>query len=149
MDCSARRDGKILDTKNHVNTMRVTGRPEADYPTAPWGYGDDFNIDAVPEQLRFVLDQIAESPLWAVGKPRDITINKRENGFFKLDPHTDPAADGENVFIVNLLSNSVLTFVPPGDFDRTHPHQISLQSWTDDDVDVLMMRRAMVLFSGK
>lgn len=98
--------------------MRVTGRPESGAPVAPWGYGDDFDVSKVPEQLRFLMDQIGESPLWAVGNPRDITINKRENGFFKLDPHTDPVADGGNVFIVNLLSNSVITFVPPGPFQR-------------------------------
>jgi hypothetical protein len=32
---------------------------------------------------------------------------------FKLDPHCDPASDGENVFIIGLLSDVVLTFTPP------------------------------------
>jgi hypothetical protein len=47
------------------------------------------------------------------GSLRDITINYRDHSMFKLDPHCDPASDGENVFIIGLLSDVVLTFTPP------------------------------------
>jgi len=141
--------GKILDSKNHVNATRVTGRPEGVAPVAPWGYGSNFDIEKVPSSLRFLVDYIADSPHFAVGKPRDITLNRRENSFFKLDPHTDPVADGENIFIISLLSNSVMTIVPPGDFTRKRPGEISLKSWTDQDIDILLRRRSMLLLSGR
>jgi hypothetical protein len=38
--------------------------------------------------------------------------------FFKLDPHLDPQDDGQSVFVFNLLSHVVFTFVPPGEFQR-------------------------------
>uniref|UniRef100_A0A7S0E4S5 Uncharacterized protein n=1 Tax=Hanusia phi TaxID=3032 RepID=A0A7S0E4S5_9CRYP len=147
----------IMDEKKQVketldigNTLRCTGRQEfPEQSAAPWGYGDDFQVDKVPPALRAILKSIQDSQSFCVGKPRDLTINRRTNGFFKLDPHLDPVLDGENVFILNLLSNAVITFVPPGEFQRKDPVQIALRSWTDQDVDVLMKHRTLVLFSGK
>jgi len=148
VDSSVDQQGKVLESKNHANATRVTGRPEGDAPVAPWGFGDQFRMESVPDALRFVVEEILDSPKWAVGKPRHLTINRRENSFFKLEPQLDPVGDGECVFIVCLLSNSVITLCPPGEFDRRRPAEISLESWTDQDVDVLMRRRSMLLLSG-
>ena len=82
-------------------------------------HADKFDISKVPEQLRFLVDQISESPLWAVGKCRNIVICRRDNSFFKMDPQVIDTDCGNNVFSISLLSNSVYTFIPPGEFDRT------------------------------
>lgn len=47
-----------------------------------------------------------------LGPLRDVTLNYRHSYFFRLDPHVDPALDGENVVIVGLDSDTVLTLCP-------------------------------------
>jgi hypothetical protein len=99
------------------------------------------------------------------GSLRDITINYRDHSMFKLDPHCDPASDGENVFIIGLLSDVVLTFTPPDSIEgsrlsvaagvyrgnetmRTHPGAICAHSWTDFDIDVDLKKHYLVHFTG-
>jgi len=122
---------------------------------APWGYGDDFQVDQVPPALRKVLESIQDSPHFCVGKPRDITINRREKSFYRLDPHIDPAKDGGNVFILSLLSGTVMTLTPTS---RTmHPDQhkamdtrkVAEVSWLPGkDIDVDLPVLSLLHLSG-
>jgi hypothetical protein len=42
-----------------VNMMRVTGRFESkEQQLAPWAYGDEFDVEQVPQGLRHVLEKI-------------------------------------------------------------------------------------------
>lgn len=62
--------------------------------------------------------------------------------------------------VVGLLSDVVLTFVPPSPVGphggagpppprrRTDAASIAARSWTDGDLDVLLKRRGAVLFTG-
>jgi hypothetical protein len=93
-------------------------------------------------------EMIQKSPLFSVGRPRTLSINKRRNSFFKLDPHINDRDDGENIFILNLNSNVVYTFTPPGDFQRKDPVKIATLSWSDHDIDVLLRHRTLLLTSG-
>ena len=103
----------------------MTGRYESPRQTpAPWGYADDFDESKVPPSLRVVVDRIRSSPDYHVGALRDITINYRHSRFFKLDAHLDPMTDGPHVFILGLLSGTVITFspvdCPTGTVSSTH-----------------------------
>jgi len=97
---------------------------------------------------------LAMSCLSIAGPVRDITVNYRSHSFFRLDPHVDPAEDGNNVFILGLLSDVVLSFVPPdnvlspGFLRRTEAATIAENSWTDKDIDVLLQQRSLVHFCG-
>jgi len=138
-----------------ANTVRCCGARNSHYhpardadQVAPWGHGDKFDVSKVPPKLRSILESIQKSPLFALGKPRTISINRRCNSFFKLDPHINDLNDGENVFTLNLNSNSVYTFTPPGKFQREDPVQCATQSWSDKDIDVLLRHRSLMLTSG-
>lgn len=153
-----------------IQSLRVTGRPETDHQKhAPWGYGDNFKIENVPEVLLNLVKKVEVNRInfGEVGSQtlRDITINYRSHSMFKLDPHCDPVADGENVFILGLMSDCVLTFTPAdavegrrlgieagfqeaGGTMRTAADAIALRSWSDQDIDVLMKKRSLVHFSG-
>ena len=134
-----------------VNAERVTGRCERpDQPLAPWGHGDDFDADALPAVLRKLAARARASPL-ALGPLRDVTINRRRDGYFRLDPHLDPAADGPNVCIVGLLSDTVLTLSPVGPPDSTTCDQeaVSMNSWDPADVDVLAEIGCLIHLSGR
>lgn len=153
-----------------IQSLRVTGRPETLHQKhAPWGYGDDFKIENVPEALLNLVKKVETNRInfGEVGSKtlRDITINYRSHSMFKLDPHCDPVADGDNVFILGLMSDCVLTFTPPdaiegrrlgieagvqeeGGTMRTAADAIALRSWSDHDIDVLMRKRSVVHFSG-
>jgi hypothetical protein len=134
-----------------MNAERVTGRFERpDQPLAPWGHGDDFDADALPAVLRKLAERARAAPL-ALGPLRDVTINRRRDGYFRLDPHLDPAKDGPNVCIVGLLSDTVLTLSPVGPPDSTTCDQeaVSMHSWDPADVDVLATIGTLVHLSGK
>ena len=81
-----------------VNNVRVTGRLEKPELGAavlpPWGHGDGFDSSALPPAMRQLAAKVASCGAFRVGPPRDATINVRENSFFQLDPHVDPASDG-------------------------------------------------------
>jgi len=135
----------------YVNAERVTGRFERpDQPLAPWGHGDDFDADALPAVLRKLAERARASPL-ALGPLRDVTINRRRDGYFRLDPHLDPAKDGPNVCIIGLLSDTVLTLSKVGPPDSTTCDQeaVSMRSWDPADVDVLATIGCLVHLSGR
>jgi hypothetical protein len=153
-----------------IESLRVTGRPEMlTQNHAPWGYGDDFKMENVPGPLLNLARKI-ENDTVNFGQLkqktlRDITINYRTHSMFKLDPHCDPPSDGDNVFILGLQSDCVLTFTPPDAVEgrrlsleagfheggctmRTAADAIALRSWTDHDIDVLMKKNTLVHFTG-
>ena len=135
----------------YVNAERVTGRFERpDQPLAPWGHGDDFDAEALPEVLRTLADRARATPL-ALGPLRDVTINRRRDGYFRLDPHLDPAKDGPNVCIIGLLSDTVLTLSPVGPPASTTCDQeaASARSWDSSDVDILAEVGTLVHLSGR
>ena len=146
-----------------MNAERVTGRFERpDQPLAPWGYGDDFDADALPAVLRKLAararatinrscDDQERTPLPALGPLRDVTINRRRDGYFRLDPHLDPAKDGPNVCIVGLLSDTVLTLSKVGPPASTTCDQeaVSMHSWDPEDLDVLAEIGCLVHLSGR
>ncbi|KAJ8601310.1 hypothetical protein CTAYLR_007240 [Chrysophaeum taylorii] len=135
-----------------VNMLRATGRPELEtQPVCPWRYGDDFDAAALPPGLRRFADKIAASPDFSLGPLRDVTINARKSTFFRLDPHVDPLDDGENVFILGLLSDTVLTFSRVGPPLSTVADQryVSVDSWAPgEDIDVLALAGSLVHMSG-
>jgi len=95
-----------------VNMKRITGRVESDKQVrAPWLYGDEFNINAVPPMLFMLIKRLFAIPGLKLGPVRDITINQRRHSYFRLDPHLDPTSDGENVMILSL-SPTVITCSP-------------------------------------
>ena len=137
-----------------ISAYRVTGRPESsDQVIAPWGYGDAFNkqqlqlhapsIHKLVEAVESKYDD-SSNEINKLGPLRDVTINYRMDGMFKLDPHIDPHLDGSNVFILGLLSDVVFTLTPDleqlphylvCDKDqsplsiRTNPNAIATRSW--------------------
>ncbi|KAJ1406324.1 hypothetical protein B484DRAFT_456855 [Ochromonadaceae sp. CCMP2298] len=177
-----------------IEAHRVTGRPEYDYQKpAPWGYGDTFSrtvLESFPglNQMAQTLEAIVLAESGANTQLRDITINYRQRSMYMLDPHLDPSEDGGHVFILGMLSDTVLTLTPdleqlrveraqsapnwkqkgkkhrgqetppsplpsfPGVPHplkvRTAPPAISLSSWSDADIDVLLKRRYITHLSG-
>lgn len=142
---------------NVVNNVRVTGRVERpDVQKLPkWGYGDGFDKSALPPTMAMLAERIATCGNFRVGKPRDVTINSREHSFFQLDPHVDPESDGPDVFILGLESSVVLTFTPPEEAlpaelrpRRKDPQEVGMKSWTDRDIDAIVLPRTLVHFTG-
>lgn len=151
-----------------VDSYRVTGRPEVLHQTkAPWGYGDHFELHNVPAAIRNIATKIQSSTQFNVktSKLRDITVNYRTKSMFRLDPHVDPAEDGDNVFVIGFKSDVVFTFTPDISSAsylassaaqrgfkplvvRTDEQAIALRSWTDDDLDVLLEQRDLLHFTG-
>lgn len=142
--------GEELSRAGEFQSRRVTGRPEGQKREAPWGYGEDFRLAEVPPETRDLVERIRRlnDTGYALGPVRDVTVNYRSNGFFRLDPHVDPAGDGPTVFILGLLSDTVLTFVPPDARRRQDPVDVARRSWTDEDIDVIMQQRSLVSFSS-
>ncbi len=96
-----------------------------------------------------------------LGPLRDVTINHRQHAFLRLDPHLDPAGDGENVFILGLDSDTVLTLCPARLWRLVHAWRrltgwdergvVQLEAetgWTGRDLDVLLRQGDLVLLSG-
>ncbi|ORX95083.1 hypothetical protein K493DRAFT_315178 [Basidiobolus meristosporus CBS 931.73] len=148
--------GEKETSRDIVNSYRVTGRPEQvdgkHMPTAPWGYGDTFDQNQLPSWLKaLATEKIPNTPGLALGALRDITLDYRTGAFFQLDPQVDPKDDGPNIAIVNFLSDSVVTFIPPNSTTkwRTNPQEIVSRSWTEEDLDVLVRVGSMCLFNDK
>ena len=153
-------DGSVDSMKEGVvNNVRVTGRlerPDLPQRLPPWGHGDAFDAAALPPALGRLVSTISNCGHFAVGAPRDLTINVRDHSFFQLDPHLDPESDGPDVFILGLESSAVLTFTPPDQVlaaanaapRRVDPHGVGMRSWTDLDVDALVQPRTLLHFTG-
>jgi hypothetical protein len=152
-----------------VNMLRVTGRPEhAAQTRPPWGYGDAFDASALPPTLAALAGRVTAAAAERgvrLGPLRDVTLNKRRGFFYRLDPHIDPAADGEHVFIVGLDADTVLTLSPArlqaaasaadaaasalgfGD-ERDALRRSAEASWTRWDLDVLAAAGTLVHLCG-
>mmetsp|Transcript_28784 Transcript_28784/g.63427 ORF Transcript_28784/g.63427 Transcript_28784/m.63427 type:complete len:338 (-) Transcript_28784:496-1509(-) len=150
-----------------VNMLRITGRPEAaSQSLPPWRYGDHFDEKQLPPRLRQLTQRIRSIPGLRLGKLRDVTLNYRHSHFFRLDPHVDPELDGENVFILGLDSDTVLTLCPLRmwgvmqwldwlwgalsleDERQAMQRQTTWRSWTPWDLDVKLPAGTLVLMSG-
>jgi hypothetical protein len=132
-----------------VNVTRVTGRYEGQGAgAATWGYGDSFKVEALPTALQRVAARIQSHPDFRLGPLRDVTINRRQHGYFRLDPHVDPLGDGENVFVLGLASDTVLTLSPVGVPLERDPRAIETRSWSSSDIDCLLQRRSLLHLCG-
>ena len=156
-------DGVKASTK--MNTIRVTGRFEnSKQVLAPWAYGDSLKMEKLPTAFQVLVKRIQNIDGFRFGPCRDVTINYRQDSFFKLDPHIDPKSDGEDVCIISIgPSPTVVTFTPPisglknipqtspialaAKRQRTNASEISLLSWSDADLDVLSLPRFCIVFS--
>jgi len=156
-------DGVKASTK--MNTIRVTGRFEnSKQVLAPWAYGDSFKMEKLPTAFQVLVKRIQNIDGFRFGPCRDVTINYRQDSFFKLDPHIDPKSDGEDVCIISIgPSPTVVAFTPPisglknipqtspialaAKRQRTNASEISLLSWSDADLDVLSLPRFCIVFS--
>jgi hypothetical protein len=82
---------KQLEKQSGIDIIprRVTGRPE-NGNTSPWGYGNTFDENGVLPELKKVVNRIQSHYEKFHSGPkvlRDITINYRDFGMFRLDPH--------------------------------------------------------------
>lgn len=151
------RDGRIRqDPEGTPGPMwRVTGRPEDGtvQRLPPWGYGKDLDKSRLPPLLAEIVDRLERCGAFSLGPLRDVTINLRNSGVSRLDPHIDPLSDGANCFVLTLLSGTVLTFSPIEAMRRESaracdPSVFGMRSFTDDDVDCIARRRSLIHFSG-
>ncbi|KXZ49205.1 hypothetical protein GPECTOR_22g795 [Gonium pectorale] len=145
-----------------VNMLRVTGRPEHTQQRRPWGYGDELDESTLPPAIKAAADRIRSLPGLRLGRLRDVTVNYRHSGFLRLDPHVDPAADGENVFILSVDSPAVLTLSPVNWYRLTRwlamlafvderdqiRRESEAGSWTSYDLDVLIPPGGLAHLSG-
>jgi hypothetical protein len=163
-----------------ISALRVTGRPEVEeQKIAPWGYGDTFQINNVPTSLKQLIQKITNTEYFngkiTQSALRDITINYRSDGMFKLDPHIDPHDDGSTILHVGLGSDVVFTLTPdldqlkelakmykknnnsnpPIKYDmrlpmsiRTVQAAIDTRSWTSEDIDAMFKRKSLLSISG-
>ncbi|KAL6758998.1 hypothetical protein V8C86DRAFT_2583140 [Haematococcus lacustris] len=152
-----------------VNMLRVTGRPEAvGQRLAPWGYAEELDEVSLPPQLKALVARVRSRCAACgqmLGPLRDVTLNARHSGFLRLDPHIDPAADGEHVFILGLDSDTVLTLSPARALrvwqalqalwaaltlrdEREAVAWAADHSWSPLDIDVLARARSLVHLSG-
>ncbi|GFR47565.1 hypothetical protein Agub_g9290 [Astrephomene gubernaculifera] len=144
-----------------VNMLRVTGRPEHEQQRRPWGYGDTLDEAALPPAIKATADRIRAIPGLRLGRLRDVTINWRHSSFLRLDPHLDPAGDGENIFILSVDGPAVLTLCPHNWFkltrwlsmltfadEREQVKRESERSWTSQDIDVLLPAGSLLHISG-
>merc|ERR1719461_1935004 len=137
-----------LDSPTRVNTWRATGRPQGeDDPIAKWKYGHYFDKSELPKSIQNLIERIQNSPKYAVGKCRDVVIEQRLDKYFRTDPHIHPSLDAPEVFIITLLSDTVLTLTNPHGGER-HQEVISRKSFTPADVDVLHRQRASIHLTG-
>jgi len=136
-------------------SWRISGRDDSqgDRVFAPWGWGPQFDRTKLPPQLAKVAERIESHPGYPLGPLRDVTVNIRQSVDYQMEPHIDPPADGPNGFVLSLLSSAVITFSPVSalkvDPERANDDEEYAQhSFTDEDIDCLVPRRAMYHMSG-
>lgn len=96
-----------------INMLRMTGRRErADQVVCPWRYAEDFAFENIPDSFLPLVDELCQRLPATQKELRDITINYRRDGYYRLDPHVDPLQDGSRVCIVSLTSSAVLNLAP-------------------------------------
>lgn len=86
-----------------------------------------------------------------MGSVRDVTIDFRDDCYFRSDPYVYPGLDGLNMFLVTLSSDTVLTLTPPkaNVHRRSIVNQVSDESFTDQDFDILHKRGDLLSLSGR
>lgn len=138
-----------------AQSWRMTGRDEgkAGLPLAPWGWGKDFDEGKLPSGLQGVVKKLKSLAGYPLGPLRDVTVNIRSSEDYQMVPHIDPLQDGPNSFVLSLLSSAVVTFSPIAslrhDAERCNDdEQYAQHSYTDDDIDCLVPRRAVYHFGG-
>mmetsp|Transcript_99059 Transcript_99059/g.275807 ORF Transcript_99059/g.275807 Transcript_99059/m.275807 type:complete len:379 (+) Transcript_99059:69-1205(+) len=136
-------------------SWRITGRDEkqSNLPLAPWGWGATFDKNKLPSGLAEVVSRIENLAGYPLGPIRDVTVNIRSSVDYQMSPHIDPPGDGPNSFVLSLMSGAVVTFSPisalRADPERANDEMEFVQhSFTDEDIDCLVPRRAMYHFSG-
>ncbi|CAE7570100.1 gsp-2 [Symbiodinium microadriaticum] len=143
--------GQLQEDYGKNRSRRVTGRPESRGAqkgiVAPWGYGADLDVKKLPPLIGKLVQRLQEERGYKLGPLRDCTINHRTDSFFMIHPHVDPVADGPHVFLLGILSGAVLTFTP-SDAQPRNGLETESKSWTDRDLDLLIRRRSLVVFSG-
>ncbi|CAJ1450013.1 unnamed protein product [Effrenium voratum] len=132
----------------------MTGRDEGTNSAtlAPWGWGQNFSRSELPEGLLRVVAKL-EASSYPLGPLRDVTVNIRSSEDYQMVPHIDPLPDGPNSFVMSLWSSAVVTFSPVAslrrEVERANDDGFYAQhSYTDDDIDCLVPRRAIYQFSG-
>eukprot|EP01062_Namystynia_karyoxenos_P070458 TRINITY_DN65833_c0_g1_i1.p1 TRINITY_DN65833_c0_g1~~TRINITY_DN65833_c0_g1_i1.p1 ORF type:complete len:469 (+),score=66.57 TRINITY_DN65833_c0_g1_i1:76-1407(+) len=132
---------------------RATGGNFSDVPTqAPcaWGHGADFDEQQLPPSIRKLVARLSDTPpLRPPGKLRDVTITYHESCCIGFEP--SPAAaqsGGDRVCIVGLLSDTVLTLVPPDVEVQPGMETFGTQSWSPRDIDCRLAAGRCVILDG-
>jgi len=137
-----------LDSETEVKTWRVTGRPgDEDAPVAKWNYGHHFDREEVPKSLLRLVERIESSPKYSVGGIRDLVIEQRRKSYFRVDPHIHPSKDASELFLVTLLSDTVLTLTEQSGGEKLQ-EVIATQSFLPTDMDIWHPRRSLVHLTG-
>eukprot|EP01083_Nonionella_stella_P257920 882280_1 len=116
---------------------------------APWKSAHSFEYSALPKIYQDLVEKIKQLPDYKLGTVRDFSIDYREDRYFKFDPHVTPGLDGENVFMIALESDGVITLVPPEKevYRRASMDDIARFSYTDKDLDILHRRGDLLCLS--
>eukprot|EP00697_Spironema_sp_BW2_P005909 gnl/Spiro4/18236_TR9747_c0_g1_i1.p1 gnl/Spiro4/18236_TR9747_c0_g1~~gnl/Spiro4/18236_TR9747_c0_g1_i1.p1 ORF type:complete len:417 (-),score=117.83 gnl/Spiro4/18236_TR9747_c0_g1_i1:107-1357(-) len=142
-----------------LNSLRVSGRRlSRAYPPADWGVGDAFNENELPPGLRLLHDRIRAMPYNNMGDCIDVTITYRHSGCNWRPPRVCEFPEAGTKCSINLLGPSVFTFVKPESLTpkkiramaapRTTPELWADFSYTQFDLDVLMIQHSLLHMSG-
>ncbi len=155
-----------------INDNSNTNSQGGNIKPASWGYGANFNLSLVPPQLSALIDKIEGHKYYKIrkGSCRHICVDYYDNSMFREDPGITDANAGGNIFVLSLLSDSVLTLSPDIEgytkFLSEYPHryrlpisnlstmsntgrtpairkdmrEVALRSWTDADLDIWARR---------
>eukprot|EP01065_Artemidia_motanka_P016300 TRINITY_DN20019_c0_g1_i1.p1 TRINITY_DN20019_c0_g1~~TRINITY_DN20019_c0_g1_i1.p1 ORF type:complete len:416 (+),score=105.42 TRINITY_DN20019_c0_g1_i1:64-1311(+) len=141
-----RHSGQIWRGQHKPNLLRATGRKLEDRAQAPWGCGAELKPLMLPECIRELAQQLADTPpLAPAGKLIDVTIDFRDGGYHGRQPQA--AQRCSRLCIVSLLSDNVVTLVPPAAQLRD-AHEAASLSWTDEDVDCMVPARHCLVLTG-
>ena len=143
-----------VDEAGSAASWRLTGRDEKRTESlAPWGWGSHFDKSKLPAALHSVVSKLESLPGYPLGPIRDVTVNMRSSDDYQMVPHVDPLGDGPSTFVLSLLSSAVVTFSPisalRSEAVRANDDEVYAQhSYTDQDIDCLVPRRAAYHFAG-
>ena len=99
---------------------------------ASWGCGANFKLSLVPPQLSVLIDKIESHKYYKIRKGlcRHICVDYYDSSMFREDPSIADADAGGNIFVLSLLSDSVLTLSPDIEgytrFLSEYPHRYRL-----------------------
>eukprot|EP00438_Fugacium_kawagutii_P020014 Skav218960 [mRNA] locus=scaffold1876:25497:29674:- [translate_table: standard] len=114
-------------------SWRMTGRDEkkTDLPLAPWGWGKDFDESKLPSGLRLVVEKLQSLAGYPLGPIRDVTVNIRSSDDYQMPGRTK----SHSWLVLGIVASHIL-------------RQYAQHSYTDDDIDCLVPRRAIYHFAG-